>query len=576
MGLLFAFFTPLVMAMRMHNVVESGGGSTEDKELLEKITTKVKEQTETALKDFNKQVEELKGLIPKDEKVITSKQLNEVAEKASQSLKELEEKIGKSITELKEDETIKSELQKMDEIVKGYGLEIKKLQEKQQNQPTAGPGEDNIQKLVKAYLESESFKKWADEGFIGSLEKMSLLKDGNLIKTDSLDEETRHKTVSVSVDHTGNIFITDPRLNVRDFPLRQTHIRDLMPVDTTDGTQITAPEVYDYTDALTGGMDMLAENDEAQDVGFKTRENTWTLKRIAAKLPLSKRYIKTNGLRWVQSYLGTRFPNFVRNKEDFQLLFGDGTGNNVDGLVKDAQQFDLTPVTLSVGAFASYEAYTLLTTDDATRIVFTNPHTLRNGDSLTIANATDGSYNATHTSVIVEDASTVIINVPYVAAETPNASWTGAEVSAWYQAVQSAQIYDVLVVAKSLLQTAEYMATGIVINPADLDKMGLLKATDDQYVGVSRNAFGMMTVNGLPIVTTTAMPAGQFLVGDFQMAVALSEYTSLSIKAYEDTQDASKNQVTWIIEEEFIMPKYNPFWFIYGRFDDAITQIDKP
>jgi len=570
-NLLFAFMLPIIMAIRTVSALEEGSGSTD--ELLTKIKKETKATIEESLKGINDTIEELKKTIPGKDKFVEASKLNEIAEDVTKKLKTLEDAFGKQIGELKDDENVSGKLKEMNEILQKHGLEIKKISEKRDNEPIiSGQNKDMVKELIKNYVNSDDFKAWLNDGGKGAFEKKTMLKDGTLVNADALTDEQREKTVSVSVDHTGSIFITEPRMNVRDTPMRQMHIRDLMPVDTTTSTQITAPEVYDYTDALTGGFDVLGENDEAQDIGFKTRENTWTISRIAGKLPLSKRYIKTNGLRWLVSYLGQKLPNFIRNKEDYQILFGDGEGDNVDGLVKDAQTFDLTPVDYTAGAISAYAEATILTSGDATQVTFTNPHGLRNGDTFEItAGNTDASYAAEFTSIIV-DAYNIIINVDYVGGETV-ANWVATGSSTWYLAVQNPQIYDVLVVSKSLLQTGEYMATGIVINPADLDKMGLIKATDDQYVGVARDAFGRITVNGLPIVTSTFMPAGQFLVGDFQMAVALSEYTSLTIKAYEDTTDAAKNQITFIVEEEFILPKYNPYWFIYGRFADAIADI---
>lgn len=544
-------------------------------ELGEYTSAKNKNDLSESLAAFKTTIMEL---LPKEGEVATSDDIRNISEKVANGLREIEEKTGNDIEAL--DVDVKEKLSQINDLLIKQGIQIKNLGDnsgaKMEKRPsTMG---DPVKTLIKTFVDSEQYKEFANNGYKGKTSSFGLTKSGKLIDIESAERKgLAEKTVSVAADHTGNIFITDERLNIRDFPLRQGHVRDLMLVDSTDGTQITAPEVYDYTDAINGGMDMLAENAEAQDIGFKTRENTWTINRIAAALPLSKRYLKTNGLSWVASYLGQRLPNFVRNKEDFQILFGDGSGDNVDGLTKDAQQFNLDRATYVATDFTSIATYE---SGNQTLITFTAAHGMRNGDTLTIANATAGAaataYNKAHPSVIVKDEVTVIINVGFVADPNVNANWTGSSASAWKESIDGAQIYDALVVAANELRTAEYMATGIVINPADFDKMGLIKANDLQYVGVARDAFGRVTINGLPIAQTTAIPAGQFLVGDFQMAVALSEYTPLSIRAIEDTTDAKKNQVTWIIEEEFILPKYNPFWFIYGFFSAAITQLETP
>jgi HK97 family phage major capsid protein len=80
----------------------------------------------------------------------------------------------------------------------------------------------------------------------------------------------------------------------------------------------------------------------------------------------------------------------------------------------------------------------------------------------------------------------------------------------------------------------------------------------------------------MPIAVSNAMPAGSFLVGDFQRAIEIAEYTPLTIQISEDTTDKKKNQVTVIAEEELIVPIYNPYWFVYGTFAAAITALEKP
>jgi len=540
------------------------------------MTEEQKTFMEAVKAEVNKTIDGIKEMLPKEGNIPTSKEIQEIGTKTADSLKAIEEKFNSSIEELKENKEVKASLTELSETIKNIGLEVTALKDnvpKKTGMVDDYSG-DGVKNLIKAFINSNEYKEFAENGYKGQTSKYSLTTKGKLVDIEATEKDQIGKTVSVSADHTGNIFITDPRLNIRDFPLRQTHVRDLMPIDQTDSVQITAPEVYDYTDALNGGMQMLSENGEAQDIGFKTKENTWTINRIAAALPLSKRYLKTNGLSWVASYLGQRLPNFVRNKEDFQLLFGDGSGDNVDGLTKDAQSFNLDRDTYIATDFLSVASWNGGT---QTLVTFNTPHLMRNGDNITIANATNAGYNGTHVSCIVRDELNIIINEAYVAETLGQvAAWTGSSASPWKNSIEDANIYDVVVVAANELRTGEYMATGVVLSPVDFDGMGLIKATDSQYVGVARDAFGNVSINGLAITQTTAMPAGQFLVGDFQMAVALSEYTPLSIRAVEDTTDAKKNQVTWIIEEEFIMPKYNPFWFIYGHVEAAKTLLEKP
>jgi len=431
-----------------------------------------------------------------------------------------------------------------------------------------------IARLLDHIFKSDDYKDFANKNYIGGTNKYSIGQDGKVNGYDEFikDKQEAEKAVSVTSDHTGTVLISDVRMNVRDIPLRKTHIRDLMSVTPTAGTQIVAPEVTDYTDAFTQSAIMVAENTEAGLSVFKTKENTWSLKRIARAMEVSKRYFKTNGLTWVMTWILNRLPDQVQFVEDFQILFGDGAGNNVDGLNQDSQQFGTLTGTYAAAAISSVATY-----DGGTKaiVTFAAAHGLKNGDSVTFASATAAVYNNAFTNIIVQNQFSIVITVAYVA-EADTSAWTGTWFSYWYHSIESAQEFDVLTVAKALLNAGEYEATAAVLHSSTVEKLGLLKGTDAHYVGVSRDAAGRLNVNAMPIAVTNAMPAGHFLVGDFQRAVELCEYTPLSIQISEDTTDKKKNQVTVIVEEEIILPKYNPYWFMYGVFSDALTAIEDP
>ena len=289
---------------------------------------------------------------------------------------------------------------------------------------------------------------------------------------------------------------------------------------------------------------------------------------------ISKREIKVNGLQFVIDKVLAKLPDATLYVEDVQLLFGDGAGNNVKGLTVDAQDFSLAPntyVATSISSVASYNggAQALIT--------FAAAHNMRQGDNLTIANATEASYNATHTSVEVHNETQVVIDLAYVA-EADTSAWTGTSTSPFYQAIDAAQEYDVLAVADADLEAREYQCSGHIIHPSQATQMGLLKDTDGNYLNIMKNANGQVTgVNGKPLVLTTAMPYGKFLSGDFtRNGVELKEFTPLNIQFVEDVDSVKKNEIVVVIEEEIIFPIYNPYWMRYGKFSTAKTALETP
>lgn len=438
-------------------------------------------------------------------------------------------------------------LNEFKQVAKEQGEELTKLKN--------GSG-SGVQKLnpfktaLKEKLESEEFKNYVDGGAKGKL---------------SFDL----KQVSITDDYTGtsrtHITFRDP--NVIDHPkVERLNIRDLMMVSPIDMPFLAFIEVYDWDRAAN----VVTENGVLQESAFKLREATVDAKRLGTHVDISKRMLKAN--QFLMNHLMTRLPAQVKYHEDFQLLFGDGTGNNLQGLFDDGQDFTTVVNTTITGAAASVSSVASYNSGAGAIITFATPQNqLQNGDTITIANATASVYNGSHT-VIVLDPQRVLITVTY-AAEADTSAWTWTSANAFKDSIDNAQELDVIKVAKTLITQQEYMPTGIVLNPVDVTKMELLKGSDEHYLSVERMENGIMMIGGVPVVETTAMPAGRFLVGDFMMGAALAEFTGLTLEFSESTQEKLKNTVEAIIYEEILFPIYNKFMFVTGTFSTAITAI---
>lgn len=428
-----------------------------------------------------------------------------------------------------------------------------------------------MEELIKRALCSSEFEQFEKRGFKGATDKMFLDQTEKKIE---LKEMTTKATVDMAT-HTGDVMISEISDIIRDDnPTRMTHVRELMSVSGTTQAQIVAGEVYDFTDALTLGALMLSENGEAPESVFKSKENTWGLKRIANSMRISKRYFKTNGLQWVINKVMSKLPDATLYVEDYQLLFGDGVGNNVDGLSKEARSFDLEPDNYIATNFASVATYNA---GDQALITFDVDHNMQNGSNLVIANATEATYNATHKSVEIVNAKQVVIDLTYVA-EADTSAWTGSSQSPFYQSIEGAQEVDVLSVSDAELEAGEYANTGYVMNPKQGTQIGLLKNSQLDYLNLTRDSNGRVTgINGKPIAYTTAMPYGKWMNGDFSRnGLELKEFTPLNIQFVEDVESVKKNEIVVVIEEEIIFPVYNPKWFIFGKFSTAKTQLETP
>ncbi|MCP4987260.1 MAG: hypothetical protein GY928_14775 [Colwellia sp.] len=535
-------------------------------------TDKNENFVDTAIKSVEGKMDNMKnGLLSKEDiENIKADFTNALKGLDTEALSKYVETIASLKTEVKDANTLAGEIK---EIAKAQGLAIKSMGEKKvPDVRRKASREDHMKALITNAFSTKEFKEFEGRGFKGASNKMYLDQSDGKIEV----KDVATKATVDMASHTGVVMISEVSDVVRDdAPTRTSHVRDIINVSMTDQAQIVAGQVYEFTDALTLGAITLAENGEAPESVFKSKENTWTLKRIANSMRISKRELKVNGLQWVIDKVMAKLPDATLFVEDVQLLFGDGAGNNVQGLANDAQAFDLAPNTYAIGDFTSIATYNGAT---QTLVTFTDVHNLKNGDNLILADTTGTTYDGTHASIEVINTTQVIIDQAYTADANVITAWTGSSTSPFYQGIDNAQEYDVLAVADANLEAGEYAVSGHVIHPSQATQMGLLKDTQGNYLNISKDANGKVTgVNGKPVVTTTAMPYGKFISGDFtRNGLELKEFTPLNIQFVEDVESVKKNEIVVVIEEEIIFPIYNPYWFTFGKFSTAKTQLETP
>lgn len=110
-------------------------------------------------------------------------------------------------------------------------------------------------------------------------------------------------------------------------------------------------------------------------------------------------------------------------------------------------------------------------------------------------------------------------------------------------AIDNANDVDVLTVALNQIQIAEQgMANYIFMHPSDVTALKMIKvsSTDKRYVERLAMVAGELSLDGVPIVPTTLVTAGTYLVGDFSRAY-LYEKEAPSIEIGYDGNDFTKN-----------------------------------
>ena len=147
----------------------------------------------------------------------------------------------------------------------------------------------------------------------------------------------------------------------------------------------------------------------------------------------------------------------------------------------------------------------------------------------------------------------------------------------FYQSVEAANEFDVLVAAINQLQIANYRADYILLNPTDFHKILLLKDStnnylkDQVYQGLQPNFLGV------PIAVNNEVNAGSFLVGNFGQGCQLWIRENVNVGFYrEDGTNIRDGFVTVRVQERVALATYLPNAIIDGTFSSAKTALETP
>jgi HK97 family phage major capsid protein len=264
------------------------------------------------------------------------------------------------------------------------------------------------------------------------------------------------------------------------FAARPTpHMRNVVPVVPTSAAQIMwVEESVRPTKAspvAEAGLKPLS------DVTFTTHYES--VRTIALLVKASTQILSD----WseLEGFLRDEFSSRIREEEDRQVLFGDGSGQNLHGLTHQAQAWDLSLLTASDG----YEYIDVL--------------------------------NGAQQQVAEDDE----------------------------------------------LSERQFF----VVNPGDLRKMKRTKDADGRYILGDPQSPTPNNLWGAPIVDTTIMTKGYFLLGSGDpRAAVIRERTGVAIDlSTEDGDNFQYNLVTVRFEERVVLIVKRPNAFVYGSFSQS-------
>lgn len=131
---------------------------------------------------------------------------------------------------------------------------------------------------------------------------------------------------------------------------------------------------------------------------------------------------------------------------------------------------------------------------------------------------------------------------------------------------------DIVRRAMTQLRISEYQPDAIVMHPTDWEDIELTKNNFGQYIRANPGSLLPATLWGLPVLDSTSLAPGEFMVGAFGMAAQIWDRSDATVEiSTEDRDNFIKNMVTIRAEERLALVVYRPESFIFGDFSDDVS-----
>ena len=450
--------------------------------------------------------------------------------------------------------------------VKTMGEAIEKLQQK--GVPMSAI--NKFDEKLNAMFDSEKYQEFLS----GHKSKSGIFEGFSLKEADTAP-------VSMTDNYTGDILISQQdRRVVSPIAQKPLHMREVLSVIAGD------PEFPNITFTQCESMDRNAryvtENGRLPKSSMTFKEVTTGTTRLGTYIPVSKRMLKSRV--YLRSWLLTVLPNAVRMAEDWNILFGDGKGNNLLGIanhegVKSVESIiSGALVEGAAGSVKSIEPYngkkdTLIEFKDAQPMII-------GGMQITIENASTASgLNKTHSLIKLNDRQILLVGAALSAAETDTnvAAVTWKVNNGAFKSIEAPNSEDVVNTAFAVMTYGEYFPNAIVLNPITVNAMMSEKDALGRKLDIVTVVNGIKHIAGRPIIEYTGIQPGKYLLGDFSPnGSAIVDYTAMTLEWASDVDYILSNEVALIAQEEVIFPVYQPWAYAYGDLAALKSAISKP
>ena len=340
-------------------------------------------------------------------------------------------------------------------------------------------------KMFEKKNESKNFKtnlvKALNEGAIDNL-----VKGNTNAAAFEINAYLQKNDMTMNADYSGEVVPADRVPGFKFDPNRPQNMRQIIPNGSTGSDVVRFVKESGYSN----GAAAKAEGATLNQTDFDMTATSVNVEKIGTYLRISEEMLADTAQ--LTSYISNRVPAKLLEVEDDQILGGNGSSPNLNGLYNSGTNFD----TSSNGAF--------------------------------------------------------------------------------YQSVDSANEFDVLVAAINQLALSNYKPNYILLNPTDFHKILLLKDSQSRYLKDQVYAGLQPSFMGVPVIINNEVNAGSFLVGDFNSCqLWIRENLSVSFHR-EDGTNIRDGFVTVRCQERVALATYLPLGIIDGTFSTAKTALETP
>jgi HK97 family phage major capsid protein len=218
------------------------------------------------------------------------------------------------------DEDIRKEFEQqqksMGKAVDDINVMSARLQEIEQKMVRKGSGDTHrpTQTLGEHVINSDAFKSWNGRGKIAI--------------------EIERKSITSDLGSAGATITPDFRPDIVPIARRRLTIRDLIPQATTNSNAVEYPRQL----SRTNNAAMVAEGATKPESDYTFELKTANVRTLAHWITVTKQAAEDSAV--LRSYIDTELRFGLALVEEDQFLSGDGTGQNLHGIIPQADTFD--------------------------------------------------------------------------------------------------------------------------------------------------------------------------------------------------------------------------------------------